>query len=45
MSLSPTAALANFVHQSQPSALPAKVVHEAKRAILNWLGCAIGASR
>lgn len=45
MSLSPTAALAHFVHQSQASALPAKVVHEAKRAILNWLGCAIGASR
>lgn len=25
--------------------MPPKLVHEAKRAVLNWFGCAIGASR
>src|SRR3954470_20980655 len=44
MSPPPTLALAQFVARSQPSDLPPEVVHEAKRAILNWLGCAIGAS-
>jgi 2-methylcitrate dehydratase PrpD len=41
----PTFALARFVADTAPGALPARVRHEAKRAILNWLGCAIGASR
>jgi len=41
----PTLALARFVAETRGSALPARVRHEAKRAILNWLGCAIGASR
>jgi len=25
--------------------MPAKLVHEAKRAVLNWVGCAVGASQ
>ena len=41
----PTLALAQFIQRSQAAAIPGKVVHEAKRAILNWLGCAVGASR
>lgn len=45
MSLQPTAALAQFVEKSLPGRMPPKLVHEAKRAILNWFGCAIGASR
>lgn len=45
MSLPPTAALAQFVLQSLPEQLPEKLIHEAKRAILNWVGCAVGASR
>ena len=40
-----TFALARFVAGSGPEALPARVRHEAKRALLNWLGCAIGASQ
>ena len=44
-SITPTLALARFVGQSKVSAVPEKVLHEAKRAILNWLGCAVGASR
>jgi 2-methylcitrate dehydratase PrpD len=45
MSSQPTLALARFVEQSKFSDIPSSVVHEAKRAILNWAGCAIGASR
>ncbi|TRZ57635.1 MAG: MmgE/PrpD family protein, partial [Rhodocyclaceae bacterium] len=45
MSLQPTPALAQFVLQSQPEHMPAKLIHEAKRAVLNWVGCAVGASR
>jgi 2-methylcitrate dehydratase PrpD len=44
MSPGPTAALARFVVESSAGAIPAPVFHEAKRATLNWLGCAIGAS-
>jgi 2-methylcitrate dehydratase PrpD len=40
-----TFALARFVAGSDPDRLPAGVRHEAKRAILNWLGCAVGASQ
>ena len=40
----PTLGLARFVARSQASELPERVRHEAKRALLNWLGCAIGAS-
>lgn len=41
----PTLALAQFIHQSQVGRIPDKVLHEAKRAVLNWLGCAVGASK
>jgi 2-methylcitrate dehydratase PrpD len=37
-----TAALARFVADSRWDDLPAPVRHEAKRALLNWLGCALG---
>lgn len=36
--------LARFVARSTAASIPATVRHEAKRALLNWLGCAIGAS-
>ncbi len=45
MTTSPTLALACFVRASRVDAIPEPVLHEAKRAILNWTGCAIGASR
>ena len=45
MTTSPTLALARFVLEARPADLPIEVAHEAKRAILNWVGCAIGASR
>jgi 2-methylcitrate dehydratase PrpD len=41
----PTFALAGFVATAEAGDLPSRVRHEAKRALLNWLGCAIGASR
>ena len=45
MSQGPTRALARFVAGSKFEQLPPDVVHEARRAILNWAGCAVGASR
>jgi 2-methylcitrate dehydratase PrpD len=39
-----TAVLARYVAASRFESLPAEVVHEAQRALLNWAGCAIGAS-
>ena len=39
-----TRELAKFLVSSQAADLPSEVVHEAKRALLNWTGCAIGAS-
>jgi 2-methylcitrate dehydratase PrpD len=45
MSQGATAVLAHFVARSTFESLPAPVVHEAKRALLNWAGCAIGAAR
>ncbi len=39
-----TRALAKFLVTSRYEYLPREVVHEASRALLNWLGCAIGAS-
>jgi 2-methylcitrate dehydratase PrpD len=45
MNAHPTAALARFVADSQVVDIPHNVVHEAKRALLNWTGCAIGASQ
>jgi 2-methylcitrate dehydratase PrpD len=41
---SPTRLLAEFVTQSEPESIPADVRAEAKRAILNYLGCALGGS-
>jgi 2-methylcitrate dehydratase PrpD len=40
-----TRTLARFVVQHDASELPRAVRHEAARSILNWLGCALGASR
>ena len=39
-----TRLLARYGVASRFDALPSPVVHEAKRALLNWAGCAIGAS-
>jgi len=41
---SPTEVLARFVVDSEFTALPPAVVAEAKRALLNYLGCALGGS-
>ena len=40
-----TRTLATFAVTHKTVALPQNVRHEAARALLNWLGCAIGASR
>ena len=40
-----TRSLARFAVEAQPADIPANVRHEAKRALLNWLGCAIGGCR
>ncbi len=37
-----TKTLARYVVNAKPGDIPAGVLHEAKRALLNWLGCAIG---
>ncbi len=34
--------LARFVHELSFDAIPATVIHEAKRSLLNYAGCAIG---
>jgi len=39
-----TRTLAKFLVASRAEDLPREMVHEASRALLNWLGCAIGAS-
>ena len=39
-----TRELARFIVSSRPADIPPAVRHEAKRAILNWLGCALGGS-
>ncbi len=39
-----TAILARYCAASRYDNLPSNVVHEARRALLNWAGCAIGAS-
>jgi 2-methylcitrate dehydratase PrpD len=39
-----TALLARYAAASRHESLPAAVVHEARRALVNWAGCAIGAS-
>jgi 2-methylcitrate dehydratase PrpD len=40
-----TKILAQFVVDSRYVDIPDMVRHEAKRSVLNWLGCAVGASR
>ena len=40
-----TKTLARYIVQSRREEIPAEVRHEAARALLNWCGCAIGASR
>jgi hypothetical protein len=40
-----TRILADFVATHPSRGWPDAVEHEARRTILNWLGCAIGASR
>lgn len=40
-----TRTLARFVRDIQFETLPAAVVKEARRTLLNWTGCAIGGSR
>ena len=40
-----TRAVARFVVASRHEDVPEPVYREAKRAVLNWLGCAVGASR
>ncbi len=40
-----TKILAQFVVDSRYADIPEPVRHEAKRSVLNWLGCAVGASR
>lgn len=40
--MSATARLAGFIAGSRWADVPASVRHDAKRSLLNWLGCAIG---
>jgi 2-methylcitrate dehydratase PrpD len=40
-----TRELARFVVESRWSSIPREINHEAKRALLNWAGCAIGGCR
>jgi 2-methylcitrate dehydratase PrpD len=44
MSTSPTRQLAAWVTETAPDAIPRGIRDEAKRAILNYLGCALGGS-
>jgi 2-methylcitrate dehydratase PrpD len=37
--------LARFIAESRWGSIPAEINHEAKRALLNWAGCAIGGCR
>ena len=40
-----TRTLARYIVHSQYADIPAEVRHEAARALVNWIGCAIGSSR
>ena len=42
--MSETKALASYVVSSRYEDIPRDVIHEAKRALLNFVGCAIGGS-
>src|SRR5436190_16899801 len=43
--MSETKALASYVLTAEASSIPVDVRHEARRSILNYVGCAIGGSR
>jgi 2-methylcitrate dehydratase PrpD len=43
--MSETRTLASYVVSSRPADIPADVRHEAKRALLNYVGCALGGCR
>ena len=43
--MNPSLALARFVIEHQSSQLPQNARHDAVRSFLNWMGCAVGASR
>lgn len=45
LTATPTQDLAHYVARADAAALPPKIIHEAKRSFLNWLGVAIGAIR
>lgn len=45
MTLQPTRSLATFVADSRASDIPRNVLHEARRALLNWTGCAVGGAQ
>lgn len=40
-----TRTLAKFIVEHRYAEIPEKVRHEAARSLLNWVGCAVGASR
>src|SRR5258705_12619556 len=40
-----TRTLAQFIVASQPGDIPEAVVHEARRALLHWIGCSLGGCR
>src|SRR5262245_38922308 len=40
-----TRALARYIVSAKPQDVPAGVRKEAKRTLLNWVGCALGGSR
>ena len=40
-----TGELARFVVESRWSSIPGAINHEARRALLNWAGCALGGCR
>ena len=40
-----TQTLARFVAESRWEDIPQAMRHEAKRALLNWMGCALGGCR
>ncbi|MEQ1758782.1 MAG: MmgE/PrpD family protein [Vicinamibacterales bacterium] len=43
--MSETHALASYIVNSRPEDIPADVWHEAKRALVNYVGCAVGGCR
>jgi 2-methylcitrate dehydratase PrpD len=42
--MSETKALASYIVSSRIDGIPADIIHEAKRALLNFAGCAVGGS-